>query len=95
MKDLGASPSVAWTIGGGGCPGLVGKPGGDVGLTRGGDSEEDVIDDDLETPGLVFDTSGTVALLVGEVGEPEPDELEETSSCSPRSRAVIAWPAMA
>ena len=65
-----------------------------MGLTRGGDSEEDVIDDDLETPGLVFDTSGTVALLVGEeVGEP--DELEETSSCSPRSRAVIAWPAMA
>ena len=56
----------------------------------GGDGGDFVIDDDLETPGLVFDTSGRVPLLVGEV-----DEQEETSSCSPRSRATIAWPAMA
>ena len=53
-----------------------------------------MIDDDLETRGLVFDTSEDVPLLCGEEVV-ETEELEETSSCSPRSRAVIAWPAMA
>ena len=64
----------------------MGNPGGDRG--------DFVIEDDLETPGLVLDTSGRVPLLVGD-GVGEADEQEETSSCSPRSRAVIAWPAMA
>ena len=55
-----------------------------------------VIDDDMETPGLVFDVSGRASLLGGDVdGVVETEEQEETSSCSPRSRAIIFWPAMA
>ena len=53
-----------------------------------------VIDDDMETPGLVFDVSGRASLLGGD-DVVETEEQEETSSCSPRSRAIIFWPAMA
>ena len=76
---------VVGTNGGGGCLGLDGNPGGDVGLGDCGDSGDGllVIDDDMETPGLVSCLGGVT------------DIQEETSSCSPRSRASIAWPAIA
>ena len=91
MKDGGESSSV-----GGGCRGLVGNPGGDVGVGEDGGDLEDllVIDDDVETPGLVVSGWASLLVLVGE-DEGEVETEEETSSCSPRSRAIICCPAMA